>query len=145
MAELWSIRAAVKTTLEANITGIKVYPHLPEIATVLPAVLVEPEHSDFHMAMGRGTDSHDLTLLVLVSYNELETAQRNLDPYVSGSGASSIREVIWNNRDLGVEGWNATVGAMFDYGIRFKGNYQGRGHEQIGARLSLTVLTRGSS
>lgn len=145
MADLMTIRQAIKTTVESNLSGIKVYPHLPEIALVLPALLVEPNDSDFVIAMGRGTDQHSFSLLMLVSYNELETAQHNLDPYVSGSGDRSIRQVIWNNRTLGHEGWHAHISSMFDYGIRFKGEYQGRGHEQIGARLGLTVYTSGSS
>lgn len=145
MAELMAIREAIKTTIEANITGMKVYTTLPNVATVVPATLIEPNDSDFYQAMGRGTDKHEFTLLVLVSYNDLEVAQHNLDPYISGSGSSSIREVIWNNRDLGVEGYNASVGSMFDYGMRFSGSHMGRGHEQFGARLSLTVYTRGYS
>jgi predicted ATP-dependent serine protease len=145
MAELMAMREAIKTTIEANITGMKVYTTLPNVATVVPATLIEPNDSDFHQAMARGTDKHEFTLLVLVSYNDLEVAQHNLDPYISGSGGSSIREVIFNNRDLGVEGWNASVGSMFDYGMRFSGQHMGRGHEQFGARLSLTVYTRGYS
>lgn len=145
MADLLSIRNALRDTIQTNIPSLKVYPVIPENPNTLPCVVVQPTDSDFHMAMGRGTDQQDFILLVLVSYNDLTVAQTNLDPYVSGSGAKSIRECIFNYRNLGVEGWQATISQMFDYGLRFKGEYMGRGHEQLGARLRMTVYTSGAS
>lgn len=145
MAELMAVRTAIKTTLETYIPELHVYRHLTENAIVLPCVIVQPTSADFIVAMGRGTDELRFDLIVLVSYNELETAQHNLDPYVSSSGSKSIRQVIFEHRDLGVPGWNATVTNMTDYGARFKGEYQGRGHEQLSAILGMTVYTRGDS
>lgn len=144
MADLMTIRAAIIDTLEAGIPGLKGYKTIPENALVLPAVVVQPLNSDFTVAFGRGTDESNFVLLVLVSYNHLEVAQTNLDPFVSGSGEKSIRQCIWNNRSLGI-GADAHIGRMYDYGMRFEGDYQGRSHEQLGARLSMTVYTKGDA
>lgn len=145
MAELTSIRTAIKTTLETNIAGFHCYESFPENARVFPCAVVVPTRTDYHVAMGRGTDTQEFTLLVLVSYNELTVSQNNLNPLVSGSGPLSIRECIFNNRDLGVNGWQATISSMFDYGIRFEQKFQGAAIDALGARMGLTVYTRGSS
>lgn len=145
MATLKQIRYAIQSTIENGIAGIKCYDKIPENAKVLPAVIVQPDMADFVMAMGRGTDQYNFTLLVLVSYNHIETAQDNLDPYVTGSGSKSIRQCIWDNKTLGLEGdVNAHVSRMFDYGMRFTPDSVGGSHEQLGARLSLVVYTRGT-
>ena len=146
MALLGTIREAIMTTIESNISGVKCYPRIPENALVLPAVIVQPEMANFVEAMGRGTDRYDFTLLVLVGYNHLESAQDNLDPLVSGHGSKSIRQCIFQNRNLGIEGdVNATVDRMFDYAVRFSPDTQGRATEALGARLTMIVYTRGFS
>ncbi|MFI6737440.1 hypothetical protein ACIBI9_31330 [Nonomuraea sp. NPDC050451] len=132
-------------TIQTGIPGIKCYRNIPENALVLPAVIVQPVTADFDVAFGRGTDQIDFTLLVLVAYNHLEVAQDNLDPYLSGSGSKSIRECIWNNKTLGLEGdVNAHISRMYDYGKRYNGEGQGQAIEQLGARLDLVVYTRGT-
>ena len=146
MATLKEIRQAIMVTIEGNISGVKCYKNIPENALVLPAVIVQPDMADFHVAMARGTDQYDFTLLVLVGYNHLESAQDNLDPFISGSGVKSIRQCIFNDKTLGIAGdIDATVSRMFDYGMRFSPDSQGRGTESLGARLALTVFTRGNS
>jgi hypothetical protein len=145
VATLKEIRNAVKATIEDGISGIKCYDKIPENAKVLPAVIVQPEMADFDMAMGRGTDQYNFTLIVLVSYNHIETAQDNLDPYITGSGSKSIRQCIWANKTLGLDGdVNAHVNRMFDYGMRFTPDSVGGSFEQLGARLGLIVYTRGT-
>lgn len=143
MSYLKQIRTAIKTTIESGIPGLKCYDKIPENALVLPAVVVQPVNTDFTKAMGRGVDQTDFMLLVLVAYNNLEVAQDNLDPFVESTGPQSIRECIWNNRSLGIN-VDAHIHRMFDYGMRFEGDYMGRGHEQLGARLAMTVYHRGT-
>lgn len=145
MADIKTIRSAIMTTLETGISGLKCYRNIPENALVLPAVIVQPTDADFDVAFGRGTDQLDFVLLVLVAYNHLEVAQDNLDPYLSGSGSKSIRQCVWNNKSLGLDGdVNAHVSRMYDYGRRFNGEGQGQAIEQLGARLHLAVYTRGN-
>jgi hypothetical protein len=141
MASLGQIRKAFKTTIEANIPGIKVYDRLPESAHVLPCICVYPIDIDFNGAFARGLDIHQFELIVLVSYNDLEVAQSNLDPFISGSGSKSIRACLWDNKTLGLENCNASISRMGDYGSRF----QGAGVEHLGAKLYMTVHTKGDS
>jgi hypothetical protein len=145
MPTLKEIRLAVKDTIETGISGLKCYDKVPENALVLPAVIVEPDRASFTEAMARGTDRYDFTLIMLVGYNHLETAQDNLDPYVTGYGEKSLRQCIWNKKDLGLDGAvNAHISQMYDYGDRYAPPTQGRATEQLGARLSLVVFTRGT-
>lgn len=146
MATLKQIRTGIKTTIETGISGVKCYDKVPQNALVLPALIVQPVRASFVEAMARGVDRYDFTLIMLVAYNHLETAQDNLDPYVTGYGEKSIRQCIWNTKDLGLDGSvNAHIDEMYDYGDRFAPDTQGRATEQLGARFNLIVYTRGTS
>ena len=144
MASLSSIRTAVKTTLEAGITLIKVYPTARTV-TVIPeggaAVVVAPSTADFVVAMGRGTDTWAFDLWVMVNTADDELAQNVLDGFVTGDGTNSIREAIFNARTLGLSGTDAHVSGMSGYGLRF----ESAGIPHLGATLNLTVHTPGTS
>lgn len=143
MTTLKQIRNAIKSTIEAGIPELKCYDKIPENARVLPAVIVEPDNADFDVAMGRGTDQYNFTLIVVVQYNHIEVAQDNLDPFITGTGSKSIRQCIWNNRKLGLDGVDAHVSRMYNYAMRFTPDSVGGAFEQLGARLGLIVYTRG--
>lgn len=139
MASLTAIRAAVKTTLEAAIPTLRVYDRVPGIALV-PAAVVEPVSADFLVAMGRGTDTWDFNLYVLVSDSEETLGQAHLDEYVSGAGAKSIRAAVFAARTLGLSSTDAHISAMTSYG----GQFESADIAHIGATLRLTVHTKGS-
>lgn len=139
MASLAAIRTAVKTTLEAAVTGLRVYDKIPG-ATQVPAVVVDPVAADFVVAMGRGTDTWQFDLHVVVSDAEETLGQAGLDDYVSGAGSKSIRTAIWNTRDLGLTNTDAHISALIAYGVRF----EQAPIQHIGATLRLVVHTRGT-
>lgn len=141
MASLEAIRDAIKTTIEANISSIHCYDTVPDAANVLPAVVVIPFTGDFEQAMGRGTDTWIIDLLVVTSSSEMGIQQDKLDAYVSGAGSSSIRQVIFNNQTLGLSDVNAHVAEMTEYGMRFNS----ADFDHIGARLKLVVYTSGTA
>jgi len=141
MASVDQIRGAIKTTLEANITSLHGYKYVPEAAHVLPAVVIIPFTADFAQAMGRGLDEWIFDLLVLVSASDDQVRQAELDSYVTGAGTNSIREVIFNNRTLGLANTDAYVSEMTEYGMRFPVSEI----EHIGARLKIIVRTIGTS
>lgn len=141
MAGLEAIRDAIKTTIETAITTLHCYDTVPDSANVLPAVVVIPFSTDFEIAMGRGTDSYEIDLLVLVSTSDMDIQQDSLDAYVSGFGSSSIRQVIFNNKTLGLTSTNAHVSEMLEYGMRF----EAAGYPHIGARLRMKVHTPGTA
>lgn len=140
MAGLAEIRAAVKTTLEAAISGLKVYPAIEAVSTT-PAVVVIPIETDFVVAMGRGTDTYAFELLVLVPSGDLVVAQSKLDPFITGAGSSSIRQAVFSAPTLGLTNTNAHVTAMTGYGSQ----YESAGLAHVGATLHLTVHTPGTA
>lgn len=140
MASLKQIRAAIKTTIEAGISGIQVHREMPDQGHG-DVVLVEPDGTDFHKAFGRGLDEYSFNLYVLVMATDLVSAQDRLDDYVTGAGDKSIRQVIFQNQDLGLNTTSASVSKMFGY----NGKYKLAEILHVGAVLKLTVMTDGST
>src|SRR5690242_10970978 len=118
MATLAAIRDAIKTTLEANVAGLTVYDTVPDAAN-LPAACVVPDTADFEVAMGRGVDTWEFDLYVLVSTADMDIGQDSLDDFVTGAGSKSIRAAVFANRTLGLSGVNAHVSRMSEYGAKF--------------------------
>jgi len=141
MASLEQIRDGIKTTIEAAIPSLHVYDTVPDSANVLPAVIVVPFTSDFEVAMGRGLDTWEFDLWVMVSTSEMDIRQDDLDAYVSGAGSDSIRQAIFNNKTLGLPNTNAHISQMLEYGARFAT----AGYPHLGARLRLLVHTPGTA
>jgi hypothetical protein len=135
---LSDIRAALSDTIRS--AGIGVYSY----ATVkdkghLPAAIVEPIEADFNGAFHRGLDTWWFNLYVLVRGADEEAAQRKLDSYVTGAGEHSIRELLFNNKNLGLgptSGVEANVDSLKSYGGEFKWG----GVEHIGAILKVRVV-----
>ena len=139
MAGLGAIRDAVQATIEANISGLRVYDTVPDVAYT-PALVIEPDEADFAVAMGRGVDSWKLNLFLLCSKAVARVGQDQLDAYVTGAGASSIRQVIFTNSTLGLADTAAVVTGMSGYG----GSFDSAGIDHVGAVLALTVHTKGT-
>lgn len=140
MAGLGAIRDAIKTTIEANISGLRVYDTVPGVAH-LPALVIEPESSDFNVAMGRGLDEHVINLYVLCTRAVARVGQDQLDAFVTGAGDSSVRQVVFNNKTLGLADTQAVVTGMSGYG----GTFESAGLPHVGAVLTLRVHTKGSA
>jgi hypothetical protein len=140
MASFSTVRTAVKTTIGNNISSIRVYDTIDDMINVPAAVLI-PTSINFTEAMARGTDRYEFDILVVVSRTDSRSGQNQLDVFINGSGSSSIRQVIFQNSDLGQSETSAVVTTMSDYGATYAVN----GVECIGARLGLTVYTKGSS
>ncbi|GAA2092329.1 hypothetical protein [Actinomadura alba] len=138
MASLQTIRDAIRTTLN-GISDLHVYDTVPE-ASNLPAAVVMPDTANFNVAMGRGMDTWEFDIAVLVSWGESGVAQDRLDAYVTGAGARSIRQAIFSNRNLGLADTDAHISRMSDYG----GQFDMAGIDNIGARLRLVVHTKGT-
>lgn len=140
MATLAAIRTAIASTLTTALgAGTQMYDKIPG-QPVLPCVCVVPDSANFDVAMGRGTDTWQIDLIVLVPSGDNETGQSRLDPYVTGAGALSIRQAIFNTRALGLSNTDAHVAAMSDYG----GSFEAVDADHAGARLRLIVHTRGT-
>lgn len=140
MATLSDIRDGISDTLTANISNLEVYDTVPDVA-ITPAVVVLPFSADFNIAMGRGTDRWEFDLFVLTSRAVTDEGQDALDDFVTGAGSNSVRQVIFQNKTLGLTGTDAHVSGMSDYG----GQFEAAQIQHIGAKLRLVILTPGTS
>ena len=141
MAALQDVRDGIKTTLENNITGLRVYDVVPDYALNFPVAIALPVNINFNIAMQRGTDLYTFDILVAVERGNSRTAQDKLDQYITGQGSSSLRQAIFNNRTLGLDNTDATITGVSNYAADVNLN----GIDAIGANVSLEVYTKGSS
>lgn len=140
MASLTAIRTGLKTTVTAAVPSLFGYDVVPEV-TNLPAIVVMPTAVDFEVAMGRGWDTYEFDLIVLVSRRDDALAQKELDTFVTGAGSTSIRQAIFNARTLGLADTDAHVSGMDRYSATFDvGDI-----DNIGAVLKVSVRTTGTA
>lgn len=139
MASVTAVRAAIAAVLEAALDDVHVYPKIPGGLTA-PAVVVAPFDADFHVAMGRGTDTWNYDLLVLVGRVGDSEAQDTLDGYVTGTGDGSIRKAIFDNRSLGLAKTDAHIAGVSRYGASWRVGEI----DYYGAALRLVVHTSGT-
>lgn len=103
MASVTAIRDGIRTRLR-TITGLRVPDRMPaEISP--PSALVTGPTISYDSTMARGSDDFTFTVLVLVSRAWDRVAEDQLDSYLAGSGASSIKATLETApADLGVAG-----------------------------------------
>jgi len=94
------IRDALKTRV-ATISALNVYDTMPENVNV-PAAIVYPSPGTFltHQTMDGAADL-EFAVIVLVSAGVDDLAQDELDGYLAGSGATSIKAAIEADPRLG--------------------------------------------
>lgn len=139
MASLLSIREALKSTVD-NKTQVELNVYdLVEDMGALPAVIIEPNTCDFDGAFGRGMDVWDFNVYVLVSRSASSAVgQRLLDKLISGEGPDSLRKILYENGDLGLEdGTTAHVYQLKAYG----GAFDWAKVSHVGAVLKVRVTT----
>lgn len=139
MATLSQIRDGLKTTV-SNISGLRCYDTVPDNAINFPVAIFLPTSIEFDLAMQRGTDLYTFDLLVAVQRADSRTAQDKLDAYITGSGSSSVRQVIYNNKSLGLADTDARVVNVSNYAADVNLN----GIDGVGANLEIQVYTKGS-
>lgn len=141
MPTLGEIRRAIDNTIQNRITGLRGFNDVTDVIQV-PAMVVMParDTADFTGAMGRGLDTWRFDLYLLVARTESSVAQGALDQYVSGKGPRSVRQVIYENSDLGLgDDVDAFVEGIREYG----GKFQTARIDHVGAIVRLVVRTSG--
>jgi hypothetical protein len=93
------VRSGLKANLEA-IKGMRVYELIPTPA-IAPAAIVGQLDFTFDLNNARGLDQANLDVVVLVGRFSERAAQNDLDKYLAGSGAYSIKAAIESDRTLG--------------------------------------------
>ena len=93
-----TVRDNIKTQL-SSITGLRIYDTVPDSVNV-PAAVVGMMDFTFDTSMSRGFDTASLDLILITGRMSERSAQNSLDTYLSGSGTSSIKTVLENNKTL---------------------------------------------
>ncbi len=138
MGSLADIRTGLETRL-ATISGLNARDKAP--ATIVPPMAFPlPGTIEFDETMNRGVDSYTFTVRLLVQRAIDQVAQENLDPYLAGSGASSIKAAI--------EGGGGTLGGACDW-VRVSrvpryGDIEHAGQMYLGADFTVEVSPDGT-
>lgn len=145
MASLSAIRDGIKTVIKGQISTMNVYDTVADV-THLPAIIVgvDPKESaDFTGAMGRGMDTWNILVYILVARGtDVVAAQEQLDQYLSGGGPKSVREALWNRPELALsDGTDLTVVGLEKYG----GSFDTANIPCVGAILRTVVRTPGTA
>lgn len=123
MASVTALRNAIKTRL-ATIDGLTAYARMPKEVNV-PAAVVLPQPGaaiEFDATMGRGSDDFVFVVTVVITDVIEDLGQAELDPYLDGAGAQSIKQVLEADGTLGGVAHHLHVAAVVDYGeITFAG------------------------
>lgn len=93
------VREGLKANLE-TIKGMRVYDLIPSVP-VAPASVVGQLDFTFDLNNARGLDQANLDVVVLVQRFTERTGQNDLDKYLAGSGAYSIKAAIESDLTLG--------------------------------------------
>jgi hypothetical protein len=109
-----SIRDGLAANL-ATIPGLRTASNLPENPNP-PIAVISPQTISYDTAFGRGLDTYNFTITVIVGRADGRSAQDKLDEYVSSTGSSSIKLAVESDRKLGGECKDLRVTAMNSYG-----------------------------
>lgn len=137
MASLSSIRTGLQTRL-ATITGLNAYDKVPGTVTT-PAAFPMPGPIEFDETMGRGSDLYTFKVRLLVQRSTDTYAQEDLDAYLAGSGASSVKAAIEGDITLGgVADWTRVTG------VPAYGDVTHAGIDYLGADFNVEVNVDGT-
>jgi len=129
------LREALVDTVRSNISS-EVYPYknVPDV-TQTPAIIAKPLSSKYVVNMGDDA-TFEFQLIVLVSRNDTDRGQTELDKFVSHVGPDSVSYAINHNEDLGLGGGvTALCYAMDGYG----GSFDTAKIPHVGAILKVRV------
>lgn len=114
MASLTAIRKGLATQL-ATISGLRTF-HTDPDKVELPAAVVGPPDDVLYDETYKDTVCWHLPVRLIVSRWDAARAQDQLDPYVSNTGASSVKLAIEADRTLGGVADSTRVVSMRGYG-----------------------------
>lgn len=114
MATISAVRDALKATIEAAVSGLRVHDTIPG-SIHPPCALVIPERGA-PRTLGAVKDTQEYRLRLYVGDESERTGQDALDAYLSYSGSSSIAAAIKATSGLGIAGVRAVVTGWENYG-----------------------------
>lgn len=141
MATLSQITDALKTTLNDNITGLRVHDTVPDLGLNFPAAFIVPTDIYFDTSMQRGTDLYTFDILVACQRTDSRSGQDKLATFITGQGGTSIRQAIFNNSTLGLADTTSRCVGVSNISADVNVN----GIDAIGANVQIQVYTKGTS
>lgn len=139
MATLEQIRNGIKETIQNNTSfDLSAYDYVTDIGEV-PAIIVEPEKTDFEGAFGRGMYVWTLRIYVLASRGpSSEHGQYVLDQMLDYGNDDGIPKILFDHPDIGLsDGTTCDLVQMFGYG----GEFAWSKIPHVGAILRVKVIT----
>lgn len=119
--DISTIRTRLADAVASVSPTLNHYGYVPD-AVAVPAFYVSGVEIDYDLTMGRGSDELTVICVVLVSAANDQSGQAQLDAYLKGSGAGSLKAAIEADPTLG--------GACFSLDVT---RAQGYGFHQVGA------------
>lgn len=114
MATISELRAGLATNL-ATIAGLRTTSTVPDQVNP-PIAVVMPPTITYDLAFARsGGDEFEFIVMVIVGRVDERTAQNRLDQFCTGTGASSVKAAIENNRTLGGKAFDCRVTNLRNY------------------------------
>ena len=114
MTTMGDLRDGIATNL-ATVSGLRAYAYVPDDPRP-PVAYVIPTGIDFDTSMGRGADTYNFTVKVIVGRWNERTAQSTLDGYCDPASTTSIKKAIESDRRLGGQAFDLRVESLRNYG-----------------------------
>lgn len=114
-ATVTDIRNGLATQL-GTIRGLRTSATIPEDPKPPIAVVMAPTSISYDTAFGRGMDTYNFTVMIIVGRVSDRTAQQTIDAYCAPTGALSIKAAIASDPTLDGACQNARVTEMTNYG-----------------------------
>jgi hypothetical protein len=133
MTPLKTILEALAAALE-TIAGLRVFSYMPDSLAPPAAIVQLPESIDYDLTFGRGADTYNLRVLLLVGKVSDRASTANLAQYLNAAGATSIKAAVEADPTLG--------GLVDDANLKRAsgiGTYTVAGTEYVGALLDVEV------
>ena len=99
MATINEIRQGIIDNL-STIYGLRASAIVPENPNP-PVAIVELSSGSYDTTFGRGLDSWQFTVTLIVGRSDNRAAQISLDEFVASSGGRSVKQAIESNKTLG--------------------------------------------
>lgn len=114
MSTVAQIRQGIIDNL-TTIYGLRASATVPESPTP-PVAIVELNSGSYDTTFGRGLDSWQFTVTLIVGRADNRVAQSQLDEYVASSGGRSVKQAIELNKTLGGYANDCRVTNLNSYG-----------------------------
>ncbi len=127
-----------------TITGLTVYSTVPAMISVPCAFVAPPEQINYDEAFGRGLDTYEMRVFVLVSRADDMSGYAALFNYLAPTGATSVKRAVESDRQPGVGALgNLASDIRVSHAHNVGAAYEANGVNYLGAQFTMTVWAQG--